>query len=76
MSKLPEILGETERVQTVCTRLVFLRPRTRAWERGYLKPSLIPKLPNFLFLAVWKNRNGLAHNLVCDVNIERMVERV
>ena len=33
--KFPRNPGGTEHVQTVCTRLFFLCPPTRAWERGY-----------------------------------------
>ena len=35
--KIPRNPGGTEHAQTVCTRLFFLCPRTRAWERGYLE---------------------------------------
>ena len=36
ISKIPRNPGRTEHVQTVCTRLFFLHPRTRAWEWGYI----------------------------------------
>ena len=32
--QIPRNPGKTEHAQTVCTRLFFLRPRTRSWERG------------------------------------------
>ena len=35
LRKFPEILGGTEHVQTVCTRLFFLYSCMRAWEQGY-----------------------------------------
>ena len=34
ISKILRNPGGTKHVQTVCTRLFFLCPRTRAWERG------------------------------------------
>ena len=33
--QFPRNPGGTEHAQTVCTRLFFLCPRTRTWERGY-----------------------------------------
>ena len=35
---IPRNPGGTEHVQTVCTRLFSLCPRTRVWERGYMSP--------------------------------------
>ena len=34
-TEIPRNPGGTEHAQIVCTRLFFLRLRTRAWERGY-----------------------------------------
>ena len=31
----------TQHAQTVCTRLFFRRPRTRAWERGFERSNAI-----------------------------------
>ena len=38
-TEIPRNPGGTEHAQTVCTSLFFLRPRTRAWERGYQWPK-------------------------------------
>ena len=34
LRKFPRSPGGTEYAQTVCTRLIFLHPHTRAWEQG------------------------------------------